>query len=495
MAPNDRFVRDSGSAAFEYLGLLAVVALATGVVAVAFTSLAPDISEGVACRVRSVLSLEVGACGGGSPSQAVAEPATAETTQYRKTLHENAFHEQPQDVQTESQPADPGPQAASTGPQTAGTDFYSAPADLSGSPGDIIRSEPSSFFLDPLQLIPAPATAQRVMYQSSDRNGTPIAVTGTVLTPTRAWTGPGERPVIAYAVGTQGLGDQCAPSRQLEAGTEYEGLFIAGLLARGYGVVVTDYQGLGTPGVHTYMSREVSGRAVLDSIRAAQRLPEAGLPDAGPVAITGYSQGGGAAASAAEIAQSYASELALKGVVAGAVPAEQSAVAQNLDGSKYFPFLGYALAGLSESYGVETDPLLNQRGRDVLAALKEQCTGASISAYGKVESSTLTADGRPITALLDEEPYRSMVAEQLIGDGRKPAVPVLITHSTLDDVIPYAVGRDLAARWCAQGAAVRLGTNAAPGHAVGAIRSYPEAFLFLEARFADKPLASSCWRL
>jgi hypothetical protein len=30
---------------------------------------------------------------------------------------------------------------------------------------------------------------------------------------------------VGYAVGTQGLGDQCTPSRQLAAGTEYEGAF------------------------------------------------------------------------------------------------------------------------------------------------------------------------------------------------------------------------------------------------------------------------------
>lgn len=377
----------------------------------------------------------------------------------------------------------------------ASADFYDAPADLSGAPGDIVRSEPSAFFLDPLRLLRAPAAAHRVMYQSSDRNGTPIAVTATVLTPNKAWLGHGERPVVGYAVGTQGLGDQCAPSRQLAAGTEYEGTFISGLLARGYGVVVTDYEGLGTPGVHTYVSREVSGRAVLDSIRAAQRLPAAGLPDAGPVGITGYSQGGGAAAAAAEIAPSYAPELVLSGVVAGAVPADLSGIAETLDGSLYFAFLGYAVVGLSESYELETDPVLNQRGRDVLSALEQQCTADSIAAYPFVQSRTLTADGRPMTALLGEEPYRSVVAEQLIGDGRKPAVPVLVTHSVLDDVIPYAVGRSLAVRWCDQGASVRLGTNAAPGHVGGAVRSYPESFAFLEARFAGVPAASSCWRL
>ncbi len=103
-----------------------------------------------------------------------------------------------------------------------------------------------------------------------------------------------ERPIVAFAPGTQGLADQCAPSRQMAEGTEYEALPVKGLLDEGYAVVVTDYQGLGTSGAHTYLNREVQGRTVLDSVRAAQRLTAAGLPAAGPVALCGYSQGGGA---------------------------------------------------------------------------------------------------------------------------------------------------------------------------------------------------------
>jgi hypothetical protein len=51
--------------------------------------------------------------------------------------------------------------------------------------------------------------------------------------------------------------------------------------------VLTDDEGLGTPGVHTYVNRKAEGYAVLGAIRAARGLPEAGLPDDGPVAIAG----------------------------------------------------------------------------------------------------------------------------------------------------------------------------------------------------------------
>lgn len=371
--------------------------------------------------------------------------------------------------------------------------FYDTPVSMPPNNGDIIRFEPFTFYLDPLKVLRAPATAYRIMYRSTDRTGTPIAVTGSVLIPTAQWSGRGPRPLVAYAVGTQGLGDKCAPSRQLAAGSEYEGVFISGLLARGFAVVVPDYQGLGTEGVHTYMSREVTGRAVLDSIRAAQRLAPANLAAGGPVAITGYSQGGQAAAAAAELAASYAPEQNLKGVVAGAVPADLVRVAGNLDGSLYFAFLGYAVAGLATSYNIDTSLYLNANGEQVLADLEGQCTAESLLRYPFVRSSTLTEDGRPVTDYLDAEPFKSVLAEQVIGaDGRRPNVPTLVTHSMLDDVIPYAVGKDMAKRWCRSGAKVWFSANIAPTHVGGALAGYPESFAFLEARFAGLPALSNC---
>ncbi|GAA2993281.1 lipase family protein [Actinokineospora diospyrosa] len=378
---------------------------------------------------------------------------------------------------------------AHTASAAQGDDFYTPPATLPAHNGDLVRTQPAQFYLDPARLIRADGTVTRVMYRSTDRTGTPIAVTGTVITPRKAWGGPGERPVIGYAAGTQGLGDQCAPSRQLAAGMEYEGPFVAGLLARGWAVALTDYQGLGTPGGHTYMSRVVQGTAVLDSIRAARQLPE--LPDRGPVAVVGYSQGGGAAASAAELASGYAPELDLRGVSAGAVPADLADVGKALDGSLYAAFVGYAVAGLEASYGIDASAYLNDRGKRFLADIKGQCLFESIPEYAFARTSAFTLDGRPLDRLLAEEPFRTIVAEQVLGK-RKPAVPVLVTHSLLDDVIPYATGRALVDRWCGQGANVRFATNLAPTHVGGAVAAYPEAYAFLEARFAGRAQRSTC---
>jgi pimeloyl-ACP methyl ester carboxylesterase len=378
-------------------------------------------------------------------------------------------------------------------PPASAASFYDPPSPLpAGRNGDLIRHETSTFYIDPIQLIKADANVQRIMYRSTDTHGSPIAVTGTVLTPRSAWHGSGVRPIVSYAVGTQGEGDDCAPSKALAAGFEYEGPFIAGLLARGYGVVVTDYEGLGTPGDHTYVNRASEGHAVLDAIRAAQRLPEAGLPDDGPVAIAGYSQGGGASAAAAELQPGYAPELKLKGAYAGAVPADLGEVAKNLDGHYAVGFLGFALVSMNYAYPELNIPaLLNARGKQLFEQVRTECTVEAIAAHAFTQSSTLTNDGRSLTAYLGEEPYRTRVAEQKIGT-LKPSAPVLIVHSALDDIVPYAQDRTLGRTWCGKGAKVQFSTSLVPTHVLGAVRAYPEAFAWLEARFAGLPAFSNC---
>lgn len=372
--------------------------------------------------------------------------------------------------------------------------FYDAPAEVPTTPGTVLKAEPARFYVDPFKLIPAPARVERIMFTTTDRRGRVIPVTGTVLTPIRPRSKRDDRGLVAFAVGTQGMGSQCAPSRQMAAGREYESIFITGLLARGYNVVVPDYQGLGIDGTHTYMSREAQGRVVLDALRAAQQLDNPDIPIDGPTAIAGYSQGGGAAASAAELWHEYAPELDVKGAVCGAVPADFTLVARMLDGSPYFAFLGYALVGLSSDYEIDLAPLLNERGLDVAHALSEQCMFESLRRYAFTRSSSLTTDGRSIGSLLREQPFATIVAEQQLGNRRYPRMEALVSHSRLDDVVPFECGRALAERWAGQGARVRLSVNLAPTHAAAALTSYGTAFSFLNGRFAGRPMRANTSR-
>jgi triacylglycerol lipase len=153
--------------------------------------------------------------------------------------------------------------------------FYDRPDPMpAGHPGDVVRSEPQRLVYEPSgQLGGWVARGTRMVYLSTDARGRPMAVTGTYFEPDNPWPGTGPRPLIAFAPGNQGQGDQCAPSRLLSQGIHffsgldvtlgYEEMFVATLVARGFAVVVTDYEGLGTEGVHTYVNRLSQAHAVI----------------------------------------------------------------------------------------------------------------------------------------------------------------------------------------------------------------------------------------
>lgn len=152
--------------------------------------------------------------------------------------------------------------------------FYYNSVTLDGTPGKLLRQEAAVSGINTLGISKiGPYKAQRILYSSKNRTGKDIAVSGIVIEPKRAWSGKGQRPIIAYAPGTQGISDDCAPSWNIANSIgDYEQLFFKSFLAKGYAVVVTDYEGLGTPGAHTYMDRVSQGHAVLDSARAATQL-------------------------------------------------------------------------------------------------------------------------------------------------------------------------------------------------------------------------------
>ncbi|KQV65011.1 lipase [Nocardioides sp. Root122] len=371
--------------------------------------------------------------------------------------------------------------------------FYEAPATLPSANGAVIRSEKVDFLLDPLDATSLVRDANRVLYRTTNRAGTAIATSGTVLVPKAPWIGIGTRPVIGYAPGTQGMADRCAPSRQFSEGIEYEGIGIEGLLQRGYAVAMPDYEGLGTAGVHTYMDRVAQGRATLDVVRAAQRLTGTGLSASSPVGLMGYSQGGGAAASAVELAPTYAPELRLRGAVVGAVPADLGRVATNLDGGLFSAFAFFALRGLAASYDLDLSPYLNTAGRAAMDDVEQACVFDLLD-HAFTRSEDLSADGRPMSELMKQQPFASIIESQRIGTV-KPTVPVLVTHSALDDTIPYGVGRAMARSWCGKGANVYFSTNLAPAHVGGMVPHVAEALPFFEARFAGVPQLSNCWLL
>ena len=192
----------------------------------------------------------------------------------------------------------------------AGTAFYTAAARLlAGRHGSVIRARTLT---GPAAL--AGARNELVLYRSTSLDGRPTAVSGIVSIP-RGHAPRGGWPVITYDHGTTGIADACAPSRETSANLldDYIHPLLERWLRAGYAVVRTDYEGLGTPGVHPYLIGVSEGRSTLDMVRAARALTHS---LSRRVIIAGHSQGGQAALFATAIAPRWTPELQIRGTVA-----------------------------------------------------------------------------------------------------------------------------------------------------------------------------------
>ena len=407
--------------------------------------------------------------------------------------------------------ADGGPGALA--PSTPGNAFYTPPADLPAADGSLVRTEELRLGLSLPGLDgPLPGRATRIMYKSTDSNGNPVAVTGAYIDPSAEWTGDGPRPLVALAPGTMGQGDQCAASKALEnplsvtdgsISVGYENLAIYRFLAKGAAVVVTDYVGLGTTDrLHSYVNRLDGGHAVLDAVRAARVLPGASVTAQSPVGLYGYSQGGGATGSAAELQPTYAEDVNLAGAYVGAPTADLIEILKAVDGSTLVAAIGWSINGFQQ-YEPQLKPILdkytNEAGKQALLDLSTGCVGDGIFGYAGAASSTWTTNGESVPEIVASEPaVQRMLDGQRLG-GHTPAAPVRVATGTEDDLVPHAQARRLAADWCGKGATVDYAPVTAPdvgeklvNHFLPLIIDQENAINWVTDRLAGQPVTSDC---
>ncbi|SDG55197.1 Secretory lipase [Lentzea fradiae] len=359
-----------------------------------------------------------------------------------------------------------------------------APA-TAATPGELVSSQEVTWHPEPLRLLPAPVKAYDIRYRSTTATGEATVVSGMVLVSPLPWTN-GPRPIVAYAMGTQGMADRCAPSRQLQNGTEVEIAFLAQAMFKGWAVAVTDYEGLGTPGDHTYAVARSEGRALLDVARAAASIPT--LSADAPVGLFGYSQGGQAASSAAEQWKTYAPNVNVVGAAAGGVPADLNAVAKFNDGNLGSGLVFAAAAGYAAAYReLPLDSVLTSRGRQVIDTIRQSCAAeiALVAPFTRLNTLTTTPD------VIQNPLWQNRLTENKLGNV-KPATPVHLYHGTLDELIPFAVGQKLRSQWCALGADVQWTALPLLGHVTTVSVWGTNALNWLGDRFAAKPTRPNC---
>jgi hypothetical protein len=357
----------------------------------------------------------------------------------------------------------------------AGDAFYQPPSPLpSGAPGDVIRYRKLADFNN--------SDAYLILYRSTNATNQPVAVSGTILVPKGG--NPATMPIIGLAPGSLGLGDACAPSKNTSSIASQFG----NALDRGWAVAITDYEGLGTPGQHTYVVGRSEGPALIDVVRAATRLPQAGLSPTAKVAFLGYSQGGGAAAWAAELQPRYAPELNLVGLAAGGVPADIPALAGQLDGGVGFGVLAMALIGFDAAYPeLNLDSYLNADGRETFAKYRDSC----------VSDFLLNLPFRHLSDFTTSNPFnntawKARFAENKLGS-TAPRTPAHLYHALLtDELVAYGQAATLRRTYCNAGVSVQWLTY--PGdHVTTMITGEPAAVEFLADRFAGRSAPNNCW--
>lgn len=239
--------------------------------------------------------------------------------------------------------------------------FYSsAPAGWAqAAPGTLLKYEPVARTWSCFRGL----QGYRIMYASRGAtdgfsHGGPVFETGMVYIPASAAVPVGGWPVLAWGHGTAGVGDSAAPSKypwlypepRRAVWPEY-GVFVGEAGRLGAIVTCPDYEGMGTPGMATYLNVGSEARSMIDAVRAARELAaKLGVTASTSWAAAGHSQGGSAAIGAAEIAATYAPELTMCGTVAFAPAAAtrswRSFQEKNMTAPDWYPYVGYTAWGI-----------------------------------------------------------------------------------------------------------------------------------------------------
>ncbi len=373
--------------------------------------------------------------------------------------------------------ASSSPTDAQDGSLFTGTaaDFYAVPTPLpAGNPGDLIRVQevPESGLTD--------GTLYRVMYHSRSLQNADIAVTGLITVPDSP-APPDGRNVLSWAHGTTGLGDDCAPSKQPDPFSM--GAFAMPFLDEGIIVTATDYEGLGTPGVHPYIVGESEGRGVVDIVRAARHLSFAHASDR--FVVWGHSQGGHAALFANQIAPTWAPELHLLGTEAGAPATELPLLGALFQGAPDQSLLMMVVDGFHAAYpDADLHAILTDKAISLMPNVTNSCDDFKVF-NGQSYADLIKSDPAKTP------PWSDLIVQNDPGHTRMDS-PLLIIHGSNDTTIPAGASQLLFDRLCKLGQVVTRTVYDGQTHTSVVPTAFPDVKRWIDDRFAGKPAPSNC---
>lgn len=373
------------------------------------------------------------------------------------------------------------PATAAAEPRWSGLDARNFGAQIP-APGALIESVP----LDPALSVPDAASAHRILYATIDQHGRPAVATAVVFTP-NAPAGPGGWPVLAWAHGTVGLGDDCTPSARPRSPRDRE--YLSHWLNQGYVVVGADYAGLGTPGLMSYLNARTTARGVTDAVIAAHRM---GLPLSQKWAVVGQSQGGGAAVATARWATEFSkgSGLDYRGVVATGTPAGVERLVKTAGPEMTVPgnlapvanaYTAYILAALADARpDLGLDEVLTPAGRAAVARAETVC----VAELGE-ELADMTVPGFFTTALERIPGFDTAVDDFMAIPTDGFDRPIFLGVGLQDRDVPPELTLKFNDRLLANNQPVQLKVYPDQDHSGTVLASVADSTPFLQRQFAD----------
>jgi acetyl esterase/lipase len=357
--------------------------------------------------------------------------------------------------------------------------FYRWSTAVPKGPPRIVRRET----LPPARSLAQASVNDRILHTSrgGPQGERRIVVSGVVYLP-RGEAPAGGWPVIAWAHGTVGFPDICAPS--FAGWSERDTAYLDNWLGQGYAVVASDYEGLGTAGPHPYMMTRSEATGVLDAVRAAR----GSYPLAEDVVLVGQSQGAHAAANAGLMQKELAPELRIRGIVLTGWPGSMDMRAVEMD--EFDPWAILYLRFLPTYTWLDPTfrpgSVLTPAGRAVYEGFRTTCGPSGMQSFlqQKPVTSTLFA--------LDPSPLEARAQPHRAYPPLRFPVPVFLGIGLRDEQTSPRASFESARRACDLGS--RLEIRFYPGmmHGPTVLRSQQDSIPWVRAAFDGKAGPGNC---
>lgn len=390
-------------------------------------------------------------------------------------------------------------------PQPSDDDFYTFPDDIASyKEGEIMkwRNPPLEIraLLYPINI----QGSWQFMVRSTDSQGQPVGIVGTILQPYDA--DPSK--LLAYNFAEDSADGNCAPSYSILFGADVdtiaiqiESLYMNAALTKGWYVLVTDYEGPNS----AFTAGQLSGKATLNAIRAALSSgDDTGISSDAQVAIWGFSGGTIPLSWAGALQPTYAPDLSdnLIGVAVGGWVTNITQVVQNIDGTTFAGFVGAGVLGLASEYPDVQDKifdLMDPLRVDDVKGLQEQCVVGSLLDF--VDATFLTGDSPIFTVgekLLQIPEIKHMLEDNILARNLAspmPHVPFFVYHGEADEVIPFDNSQRVYNTWCSHGMkSMEFAVSQTSGHLVEFIEGGGAALEWISQRFDGDAPVRGCSR-